>query len=447
MRRASTLLSVLFIAAYFIWFAFDGTRVGWTEDDPMNLYMYWKPGLAKVLQSNLTFWTGFYRPVGGLFYLPIYAIAGMNPAPYRWTIFALLALNVFLVHKLAFKLTASRRVAGLACLFACVHGAMADLVYNTSSIYDVLAVTFSLLTLIVYVNKPLTLSRFAGVLALMILAINAKEIAATLPAFFLLYEIFFEPLSLRRNIWPSFAALAVASIAMYGKMHGPDAMTANEAYRPILAFSRWLEANVAYTATILYQQSMPTLAAIGLWIGMAVLAALCKSRTMAWALGVLLLSTIPISFIPQRLGGSLYLPLIASAIWFAAFLDWLISRLPDRRFPWKAIATAALAVAFWCWTAYGFIGKGDAWRQTQGTPNRVLAVLENFHYRPPHDKRILFVGSPYKTVYDLVFLANLVWNDRTLQIHDANLTQADRSQFDIVIGFKDDGGALEVLKQ
>ena len=77
MRRATPFL---LIADYFLWFAFDGTRAGWMEDDPMNLYMYWKPGLAAVFQYNLTFWTGFYRPLGGLFYLPIYAAAHLNPA-------------------------------------------------------------------------------------------------------------------------------------------------------------------------------------------------------------------------------------------------------------------------------------------------------------------------------------------------------------------------------
>ena len=413
----------------------------------MNLYMYWKPGLIKVLESNLTFWTGFYRPLGGLFYLPIYAMAGMNPAPYHWAVFALLALNTFLVYRLVRRLSGSVRAAGLATLFACVHGSMADLVYNTSSIYDVLAVTFSLLSLILYINTRRPIGAIAAI-AVMVQAINAKEIAATLPAFFLLYEIFFQPLSnLRRRVWWSLAALAVAGIAMYGKMHGPDSMTINEQYHPIFTLERWLDSNVTYAATVLYQQSIPTGAAIGLWIGMAAIAGMTRSRVMAWALGVVLLSTVPISFIPKRVGGSLYLPLVGWAIWFGAFFDWLISRLPERMLL-RSIATAVLAVASWCWTAYGFETKGGWWRQTQGKTDRTLAALERLHFSPLHYKRILFVGSPYRDVYDLVFLAHLVWNDRTLEIQDANLLPehgANQSAFDVVITFEGDG--LRVLKQ
>jgi hypothetical protein len=453
------LLSVFYIALHFAWFAFDGTRVGWTEDDPMNMYMYWKPGLAKVLAGNVEFWNGFYRPLGGLFYLPVYAVAGMNPAPYRSIVFALLALNAFLVYTLATRLGGSVRLAGLACLFVCVHGWMADLVYNTSSIYDVLCFTFSLSTLIVYAGgrasaESAGVLRGAGTLALMLLAINAKEIAATLPAFLLLYEILFHPPEkdglpswLRRNAAWSFIALAIAAFAMYGKMHGADSMTLNEQYRPVFSFARWIDANAAYTGTIFYRHDITAPVAAGIWIAMAALAWISKSRILAFATVFILLVTIPISFIPKRLGGSLYLPLAGWAIWFAAFFDWLISYLPARWFP-RSIATLAIAITFSRWTAHGFAGRGEVWRETQKTPNQVLAMLERFDYRPPHDKHVLFIGSPYKDVYDLVFLANLVWNDRTLEIEDANLTPdhgSDRSRFDVVIGFEN--GRLELLKK
>ena len=104
----------ILLAAYFIWFVIDGTRVGWTNDDPMNLYMYWKPGLAKVIESNFVFWNGFYRPLGGLFYLPIYAVAHLNPTPYRYVMCALLGVNTLLVYIFSKHLNISARGAWLA---------------------------------------------------------------------------------------------------------------------------------------------------------------------------------------------------------------------------------------------------------------------------------------------------------------------------------------------
>ena len=426
MRRAFA----LYIAACFIWFAYDGTRVGWTVDDPMNLYLYWKLGLAKVVGANVTFWNGAYRPVGGLFYLFLYPLAGMNAAPYRWVSLAFLALNIWLVWKLARRLGGGEVLAGLAALFACVHGNLSDLIYNTSSIYDVLAVTFSLLAMLAYMRRM----PFPFVLVLLILAVNAKEIAATVPAFFLLYEILFQARTLRRHAWRSLAALAVAGIVMYGKTHGADPMTVNDAYRPVFTFSRWLEANVAYTATLLYREAMPTTAAAGLWLAMALVTAVTRNRIMAWALACLALSTIPISFIPKRIGGSLYLPLIFAALWTAALCDVALARLPFPRLLPK-LATVALAIGFWKLTAYGFTSKAEAWRQSQALPNQVLAKLRESTYRPPHGTRVLIVGSPYHDVFDMVFIASLVWNDPTLEITDANLTQRARDTFDVVYAF------------
>ncbi|HEY3739967.1 MAG TPA: hypothetical protein VGL53_08985 [Bryobacteraceae bacterium] len=286
----------------------------------------------------------------------------------------------------------------------------------------------------------------------MVLAINAKEIAATLPAFLLLYEILFHPRFyanwLRKHASWSLIALAIAALAMYGKMHGADPMTQNAQYRPIFTLARWLEANAAYTGLIFYQPQMPQWMAVCIWIAMAVVAWISKSRAMAWALGFVLLATFPISFIPKRLGGSLYLPLAGWAIWFAVFFDWLIARMPPR---WilRCAATVVIALAFSWWTGREIRGKGQEWRVAQATTNQVLSMLEHFDYRPPHGKHILFVGSPYKDVFDLLFLANLVWNDHTLNIEDANMARdhgADHSRFDIVIAFDDSGGGLTLLK-
>ena len=144
------------------------------------------------------------------------------------------------------------------------------------------------------------------------------------------------------------------------------------------------------------------------------------------------------------MGGSEYLPLIAAAIWWAALSDNLIERLPER-FGSRAIATGLLAIAFCRWTGRHFEGTGPRWRKNQETTERVLATLKRFSYRPPHGKRIVFVGSPYSSSYDVVFMANLHWNDRTLEIEDANLSRKPQSDYDVVIEFRESG--LEVVKQ
>ncbi len=137
-----------------------------------------------------------YRPVATLSYYSIYAVAGLNPFWYHLFSLFLHAANVILIYLLAGLILKNRLTALIAAvLFAC-HPALTEAVDCISYNEDLLAAFFYILALIFYLRlrstepnpsiKYYTLSLFFFLLGLF-----SKEMAITLPAIILLYDVSF----------------------------------------------------------------------------------------------------------------------------------------------------------------------------------------------------------------------------------------------------------------
>src|SRR5579885_2433695 len=122
--RRRTVAFAVFLLAYFFYFTHDSLRVHFAVDGIGNMAHYYRQGPAALAVSQFTLWRGDYRPMGGLFYVPILAFAGLNPAPYQAALLLLLLLNVWLVYRFARLLGAGELAAGLAALVACYHAGL-----------------------------------------------------------------------------------------------------------------------------------------------------------------------------------------------------------------------------------------------------------------------------------------------------------------------------------
>jgi hypothetical protein len=456
------------VLGYFLYFAFDGTRVKWAADDPMNLYTYWRLGIWKVLWSNLAFFDGSYRPMGGLFYLPIYFFAHLNPLPCRIVLVCLLGFNAFLVYRFARLLGASERVSGLAALATCVHGSMADLIYQTSALYDILCFTFFFLAFNAYLRirgpgRALRIRDAALVLALYIAATNSKEMAVTFPALLCLYELLYHPpQQWRRPVlvrwvvsacWPGMVAGGLTAAFLYGKSHGPDPLTATESYRPVLSFVRWMNANVNYTGAMFRAAGEFNWATAPiLWLVLFYLAWRRKRPHLQFAWLFILIGTLPISFIPQRAGSCLYLPLVGWALFAATVASDLIELL--AREPWLArlprwacecVWTILPVALFFQWTAANLKDAPRIFREIQAPTWRVISDMNRLNLHPPHGSRIVILNSAPFPGFDVFFMTSLWWNDKTLEIHtEPDPAKADVPSFDYVLRFEN--GRLAIVK-
>ena len=83
----------LTLFAWYLLLIRGGLRSGFSADDLMNLHYYWSRSWTALFKANLFFWSSYYRPAGGLYYRPIYALWGLTPLPFHAAALVLLSLN------------------------------------------------------------------------------------------------------------------------------------------------------------------------------------------------------------------------------------------------------------------------------------------------------------------------------------------------------------------
>src|SRR5262245_43722925 len=110
-RKAANILAALWIASYFLILAGEGVFAYFTHDDLMNLYKCWLVPMGDVIKANFFFFSGFYRPMGALFYRTVYAVAGFDPLPFRIACYLLMLVNLYIGYCLARRLSGSREIA------------------------------------------------------------------------------------------------------------------------------------------------------------------------------------------------------------------------------------------------------------------------------------------------------------------------------------------------
>src|ERR1017187_2478760 len=85
----------LLTVAYFLYFNWNGLRVRFAEDDMENMVRCWRPEPVRLLLDALLPWHGAFRPMAGLFYLPLHHFFGLNPLPYHAVMLAILLGNLY----------------------------------------------------------------------------------------------------------------------------------------------------------------------------------------------------------------------------------------------------------------------------------------------------------------------------------------------------------------
>jgi hypothetical protein len=346
----------------FLYFAGDGLWAPFTLDDLMNLHGYMQKSPATLLTDNLRYWSTAYRPLGGLFYVALYRFFGFNPLPFRIFCFALLGVNLGLLFVFGRQISRSPEVAFFATFLLSYHAWFVDLYYSSGTVYDLLCFCFYFLTFTFYIKI-----RQAGRLpdwresvalaALYICALNAKEVAVTLPLFVLIYEWIFHPPQLRL-IRGAFNGARIPLILggltvpyIFGKLTGPGSLIQNPAYQLSISPGHFLDAFHLYLNPLLYQDHVfRDSNTVQLFIAMLAFALWRRSRTMIFSWLFLLFSILPFAFINHYAAFFMYIPAVGWAIYAGDLLGLIrrgFSRVLKRRFSVDQPITAiAMMLAF-----------------------------------------------------------------------------------------------------
>ena len=504
------LACVTVIIGYFLHFALPSLRGGFGADEPMNMYFYWRPGILRCVWANLCFWTNFYRPAGAIYYLPLYHFFFLNPEPYRIAQVGIVAASIPIIYWLCRLLTTSRSVAFLAALVVSYHADLANLVFRGSFIYDALCGLFYFAALAYYISireqesdlRPVQIALF---LLLYIFALNAKEMAVTLPVIALIYEVLKWPrlcnwkLVLRQN-WrsavPALVAGVVTAIYIYGKMHGSGPLVKAEVYRLQYSWHTFLESNAQFVSELrFHHRPILPAALLLLWSAVFTYAFLRRDRSLQLMAFWVVLVPLPIAFIrPIRGGACLWLLLFGWASIFAKVASDVIAiiskcstsigrgvgvgtttgaiigavasrargaaigatvgaaigacaaKLPPRKFRAFAIALLVFGVAIITQWENQRLGRIPGIFERGQTTLHAIESFRALDLHPMSGSNILLKSTfPFKNGWTPLFIASLVWNDHSIQIwvdSKNKLSPQQLAKVNYVISFTESGARL-----
>ncbi len=441
--------AALVIAAQFAWFAGAGLRSYFSPDDMMNLYGSWSQPAWKLVGANLLYWSGAYRPMGGLFYATLFALFGFNPLPFRIACFAILLLNLLLVYAFTRRLTSSREMAALSALIFCYHPYLFGLYLDTGTVYDLLCLC-SYFAAFIYYLRVRQSGRYLGwreslaFAAIYICALNSKEMAVTLPVLVGVYELVYHPpRSFRwadlgrwlaregRGAW--LIGLLTLPYVIGKTQAGP--MVGNPDYQPVFSLTVFMHQWADFLQQIFQDtQRFNTPGVVLLWLLLLVIAWRLKIPALRFCWIYIIVSMLPIIFLPvHRSGFVLYIPLVGWAIYAATVLatarqrvlEWIRRSSGGR---WKAHAWATVRpsqVALFLGTAALLvpvrrqIAPDSHWvPEVQLQVRSLIEPLSRWHPVLPPGSRILFLDD-FLPADDwmFTFVIRLYYRDDTLQVH------------------------------
>jgi len=315
----------LTILIYFLFLAGGGLRANFSGDDLTNiafLHGWGRVSLGAMLAQALSVFSPEYRPMGGLYYRTLFALFGLHPAPFRIAFFTLLIVNMILAALWYRRLSHSGLAVAASVLLFSFQPALAELYYNDGTVYDVLCVFFALLLLGRYTRLRQSQQLVAGndlllILALYGAALGSKEMAISVPAVLVLYEVIFHPGigNLRARLWPIFLLAMMTAVCMAVKILIPNQMNINPAYTPHYQPGFIGNSYLHYYRLLFLNDTLSA----GLLTGGLILALLAavilRNRLMLFGILFANLTLLTVCTILPRAGFVWYMPLLGYALY------------------------------------------------------------------------------------------------------------------------------------
>jgi len=440
-------VAALFVVYFFV-VSWDTVKVQFAPDEMFAIWWYWHPGLGHFLASQFMLWKGYIRPFGGFFFLPFYLKFGLDPVPYHVALLAVCLAGAWLMYRLARALGCEHLPAAMVALVACYHGGLGNLYYNSVFVFDALVGICYFAAMAYYIRirssaKLLTGGQMAVFLALFLCALNAKEMAVTLPVMVLAYEwIFHEGPPWRpkeffrwlrgpgRGVW--WTGL-LNLVCIYGKRFGPDGLMngPSDAYKPVLSLARIVDFQERYLGDIFYHlPRFSGLVTVLIWLAVTGLVWRRNRPLLRFCWVWILVTPLPIEFIVGRDQACLYVCLAGWAILAATQFTDLVTFAAPRlvaldaqcRSLGVARTRALLAAAGMLIYALG----NWSFKQTDVNPAMpavgplTAEVLAEFRAKNPSVRpgsTVIFLDDPWHNAgFDMAFIAELWFRDRGTRV-------------------------------
>ena len=434
----------LLILTYFLYFNWDGLWAQFAADDMMNMAYYWRLKPIRMVLHLFMPWRGPYRPMAGLFYLPLLEAFGLNPLPYHVVMLAILLGNLYLMYRFARRVGCGEVQSLLATLIVAYHAGLSMLYYNTAFIYDVLCFSFYMGAFLCYArvraeNRLLRGSETALVMGLYLFALDSKEMALTLPMVLLAYEwVYHRPTAwtareivswLRGPGRVMLYCVVLNLVYLYGKAFGPDPLLQAPGYRLELSLERLFAfEKTAMGDLLLTWETFTWRGVVAIWVALAYLAWRRPRPVLRFCWFFLVLTPLPLAVLLGRGAACLYIPLAGWAVFAAVVLTdvagaaarFLAEEPFFRRAGYAALSAVILCISFFFWAKQNDYLKHDFVRHAMSVLGQETGdTIQKFRALNPRVKSgtdVAFLNDPFDG-WDTSFIAELWFRDRTLRFH------------------------------
>jgi len=211
------LLSAFTLAATFYAWRFS---YFWLDD--FNVFFWVQRldySLGRMVWDCINPFANAFRPFGILFYWIFWHIFGLSPLPYHLFAWAIHTANVILLFVLLSRIVGSRYGAAVGALLFGFRANFTDIYWSFGTIFELLALFLMLLAMLAYSSEMKFRWKLVTAVLLYLLAVKSKEMAITLPALLLLFDISFSRERWTRKLTSLYAVLVLFGLALgYSKL-------------------------------------------------------------------------------------------------------------------------------------------------------------------------------------------------------------------------------------
>lgn len=455
-------LVCLFIGCYFFVFTRDARFSYFTPDDCLNLYRAWANPAASLWKAGIVFfrvdWSA-YRPIPSAWYRLIYDVAGFNPLPFHIANLLVIAADVWLTYCLVRRLTASRETGALAALLLSYHGRFAPLYFDTAFVFDSICFAFYFGALLFYLRirdqeRQMEWRELLVLAALYVCAIDSKEMALTLPAAMMAYEWLYhrDPLRSRRQ-WPRWLigpgrgvllTSALTALCVISRQ-AAGGMAASSDFQPQFSWSRFMETSRSFVTELLFMnQTIASGMVLLIWLVLFGVAWWSRLKPLKFAWLFIMLSVIPVAFIPPRGTAQYYIPLFGWVLFAAlVIVEGTAYIFRTRRLVRAAIVFLAVGLV------WARINAGTSWAVNAGSVAQegerfryIISGIRNLVPELQQGARVLFTSDPLDDRWQLTSLMRLDYRDADLKVDQIKFmpeppSEAQIKGYDRVISYRD----------
>ena len=346
---------LLAMALRLYWFAYF-----WT-DDFNNLFWVQQTNGRQLIAAIVNPTSTFFRPTGMALYWLLFRYRDLDPVSYHAVAWLLHATIVGLVYLLLRRLTHSHFAAGVGATLFAFQAILSDIYWGFGTIFEILAAFFFFLALLYHTGGKHSIAHRLVLVLLFVLAVNAKEMAITLPAVLLLTDL----LQPGQGRWAVRKDVLIDSAITFGFCLAPAlwSLTKNMAVMGtadpqgpyFMKFSLWtLAQGYWWYSRVLFagRLAIPSMLATML---LFVLLLKASRRVMSFAAMYVVVTLLPVIFlVNHRFDFYWYIPFFGLAL-FAAVATTQVSAWMRRHTSYRtAIVSGIVLLPLFCVQHYLF---------------------------------------------------------------------------------------------